>query len=165
MTAYLRELNDLVGELTGQPRFRTLVQELKSRLPNTIEPFVWSTLHGELLDRQLPDAVKSAWVFVLKREVPSECHYHPNSIQHMVMIEGRGRSRVGDNWKKMIRFGTSESLRDLWYVIDRGVPHEFFPEETDMVVVSFHTCEANDLEEIACETGAKRLYDGAPNGS
>jgi len=52
------------------------------------------------------------------------------------------------------------SLPDIWYVIDEGVPHEFFPEEEDMVVVSFHTCEAHELEEVACGTGESRLYEG-----
>jgi hypothetical protein len=28
-----------------------------------------------------------------------------------------------------------------------------------MVVVSFHTCEASELEEVSCETGEKRLYE------
>ena len=34
------------------------------------------------------------------------------------------------------------------------------PEGEDMVVVSFHTCEANELEEVSCETGEKRMYEG-----
>ena len=44
--------------------------------------------------------------------------------------------------------------------IGEGVPHEFFPEGEDMVVVSFHTCAAHELEEVACETGESRLYEG-----
>jgi hypothetical protein len=43
-------------------------------------------------------------------------------------------------------------------VIGEGVPHEFFPEETEMVVVSFHTCDARELEEIELKAGVKRLY-------
>jgi len=27
------------------------------------------------------------------------------------------------------------------------------------VVVSFHTCEADELEEVACGTGESRLYE------
>jgi hypothetical protein len=44
--------------------------------------------------------------------------------------------------------------------LNEGVHHEFFPEETEMVVVSFHTCEARELEEVACGSGAERLYLG-----
>jgi hypothetical protein len=59
----------------------------------------------------------------------------------------------------MVRFGTpGQPLEDVWCVIGEGVPHEFFPEETEMVVVSFHTCESSELEEIECGAGAKRLY-------
>jgi hypothetical protein len=97
----------------------------------------------------------------LKRDVPSGCHYHPNSVQHMVMIEGQGQSSVGNLRREMIRFGTPDQpLETVWYVINEGVPHEFFPEETEMIVVSFHTCEARELEEIACGSGGARLYLG-----
>ena len=79
----------------------------------------------------------------------------------MVMIEGQGQSSVGNLRKEMVRFGTpGQPLETVWYVINEGVPHEFFPEEAEMVVVSFHTCEARELEEVACESGAERLYLG-----
>jgi hypothetical protein len=78
----------------------------------------------------------------------------------MVTIKGKAMSKVAGTYRRIFEFGSSNnSLADIWYVIGKGVPHEFFPEEDDMVVVSFHTCEANELEEIACETGEKRLYE------
>ena len=84
----------------------------------------------------------------------------------MVVIKGQGTSTVGGKTKRMLQFGSSKaSLDEIWYVIDKGVPHEFFPTEEDMVVVSFHTCEADQLEEIACDTGEKRLYEGSDNGA
>lgn len=64
-------------------------------------------------------------------------------------------------YKRIVQFGSSsDSLEDIWYLIGKGVHHEFFPEETDMIVVSFHTCEAIELEEVACEAGERRLYEG-----
>ena len=79
----------------------------------------------------------------------------------MAMIEGRGQSCVGNVHKEMVRFGTHDQPPEtVWYVINEGIPHEFFPEETEMVVVSFHTCEARELEEVACGSGAERLYLG-----
>jgi hypothetical protein len=60
----------------------------------------------------------------------------------------------------MVPFASKEhSLQDKWYVIPQGEPHEFTPEGEDMTVVSFHTCEAHELEEIACETGGTRIYE------
>src|SRR5262247_976346 len=125
----------------------------------------WIIIDGEVDQNEcavncaLPERIKLCWVFVLKRDVPSGCHYHPNSVQHMVMVEGQGQSSVGNLRKEMVRFGTpGQPPESVWYVINEGVPHEFFPEETEMVVVSFHTCEARELEEVACGSGAERLY-------
>jgi hypothetical protein len=156
---YLQKLNTVVEFLVRQKSYANTIEALKAKLEHSEEPFLWSVIDMESLDCDLPEQIKSAWIFVLKQDVPSGCHYHPNSIQHMVMVEGQGQSRVGESQKKMDKFGSSEvSLNDVWYVIGENVPHEFFPEETDMVVVSFHTCAANELEEIAYGTHQRRLY-------
>jgi hypothetical protein len=156
---YLQNLNDAVQRIVRQKTFSETVEGLKKELSSSEEPFVWSILDLDSVNCVLPERIKSVWVFVLKRDVPSGCHYHPNSVQHMVMIEGQGQSIVGNLRKEMIRFGTpGQPLETVWYVINEGVPHEFFPKETEMVVVSFHTCEARELEEVACGSGAERLY-------
>ena len=158
---YLQNLNDAVEQIVRQKSFSEIVEGLKKELSYSEEPFVWSVIDLGSVNRALPERIKSVWVFVLKRDVPSGCHYHPNSVQHMVMIEGRGQSCVGNVRKEMVRFGTpGQPLKTVWYVINEGVPHEFFPEETEMVVFSFHTCEARELEEVACGSGAERLYLG-----
>ena len=78
----------------------------------------------------------------------------------MATITGQGMSKVAGEYKKLVQFGTDVSPVDKWVVIDKNVPHEFFPENENMVVISFHTCEAGELEEAGCETGQKRLYEG-----
>ena len=155
----LRQLNDAVAEVTAREAFQRVVDELKSQLQHTSEPFVWSTIDLQSLTSPLPDSIRSGWIFVLNRDVSSGCHYHPNSIQNMVMIEGEGTSTVGDNSRQMKRFADPDSsLEDIWYVIPEGTPHEFFPAETDMVVVSFHTSASDELEEVSCDSGATRIY-------
>jgi mannose-6-phosphate isomerase-like protein (cupin superfamily) len=157
---YLPQLTQAVAQLVAEPRIHSLIDTLKEKLKRTSEAFVWSTIDFQTIRVRLPDQIKSCWIFVLKKDVPSGCHYHPNSIQHMVMIEGEGTSRVGSISKEMSRFGeTNFSLEDIWYVIDEGVPHEFFPRATDMVVVSFHTCDSDELEEISCDSGSTRFYE------
>jgi len=78
----------------------------------------------------------------------------------MVMIEGAGTSTVGNDSREMKRLGEA-SLDDVWYVIREGVTHEFFPSGADVVVVSFHTCTSDELEEINCNSGATRSYESA----
>jgi mannose-6-phosphate isomerase-like protein (cupin superfamily) len=155
----LQKLNTAVEFLVRQNSFGETIDRLAREISHSQEPFVWSVIDLNSIN-DLPASIKSCWVFVLKKDVPSGCHYHPNSIQHMVMIKGQGMSQVGGVSKRMTRFDSDKhSLTDKWFVIDRGVPHEFFPEGDDVIVVSFHTCEASELEEVSCDTGEKRRYE------
>lgn len=156
---YLPKLNEAVAQLITSPAIQSEIETLKQQLPDTSEPFVWSTIDLESVSTPLPDTIRSGWIFVLKKDVPSGCHFHPNSIQHMVVIEGEGTSKVGATTREMKRFGEAESLDDVWYVIPESMPHEFFPRERDMVVISFHTCESDELREISCDSGAAREYE------
>lgn len=157
---YLQKLDAAVDFLVRQDSYANTIAELKARLVHCVGSFVWSVIDLEALPYDLPDNIKSGWIFVLKPNSPSGCHFHPNSIQHMVMIEGAGQSQVGESHKRMVRFDSpGVALSDRWYVIGENVGHEFFPEDTEMVVVSFHTCAANELEEIACGTGLSRFYE------
>jgi mannose-6-phosphate isomerase-like protein (cupin superfamily) len=156
----LEKLNTAVGFLVNQKTFLETIERLSEAINHSQEPFVWSVIDLNSIDRELPESIRSCWIFVLRKDMASGCHYHPNSIQHMVTVKGQGMSKVAGIHKRMVQFGSStDSLADTWYVIGKGVPHEFFPEEEDVVVVSFHTCEATELEEVACETGEKRLYE------
>ena len=156
---YLQQLNDAVAELVTRPAIGSVVDSLKEQLQHTPEPFVWSTVDLESLSTPLPEQIKSGWIFVLKKDVGSGCHFHPNSIQHMVMIEGDGTSKVGSASGHMQLFDAqARALDETWYVIPEGVPHEFFPAGRDVVVVSFHTCDSDELEEISCDSGAARNY-------
>jgi len=157
---YLPQLNEAVMELITRSSFHNLVDTLKGQLQLSSEPFVWSTIELQSITAPLPAIIKSGWIFVLKKDVPSGCHYHPNSIQHMVVIEGEGDSRVGGISGQMRRLNEPDcSLDDIWYVIREGVPHEFFPRDADVVVVSFHTTTSDELEEINCDSGATRTYE------
>ncbi|MCI0486547.1 MAG: hypothetical protein L0229_08090 [Blastocatellia bacterium] len=158
---YLVKLNESVESLLKQKSILEKIQELKEEIGHAQESFVWSVIDLNSVKSELPENIESGWIFVLKKDVPSGRHYHPNSIQHMVMLEGQGKARIAETSKRMIRYGLSDRLPDeTWYVIGEGIPHEFFPEERDMVVISFHTCEAKELEEVDCETGVRRLYEG-----
>jgi len=157
---YLPQLSEAAARAFAEPNAHALIDALKEELGQTPEAFVWATLDLRTMPGQLPDNIKSGWIFVLKKDTPSGCHYHPNSIQHMVMIEGEGTAKIGPSTSEMKRLDrTNLSMPDVWYVIDEGVPHEFFPRGSDMVVISFHTCEANELEEISCDSGVTRVYE------
>ena len=158
--ADLEKLHAAVEWLLRQESFSRAVERLRVELSRSPEPFVWTTVALDTIPVALPAPIKSCWIFVLKRDVPSGSHYHPNSVQHMVVLNGRGRSNVGGAECTMIPFGSARhSIEEKWEVIGKGISHEFFPEGEDMVVVSFHTCPASELEEVASGTGARRIYE------
>lgn len=156
----LEKLNTAVEFLIDQETVLETIEQLSKEVDHSQEPFVWSVIELSSIPRPLPETIKSGWIFVLKKNVSSGCHYHPNSIQHMAVIKGQGSQRVGGQSKRLVEFQSpNHSAADKWVIIDENVPHEFFPEAENMVVVSFHTCEASELEEIGCDTGEKRFYE------
>jgi hypothetical protein len=160
----LEKLHAAVECLLRQGSFSRAVERLRVELSGSQEPFVWTTVALDTIRVPLPAPIKSCWIFLLKRDVPSGSHYHPNSVQHMVALNGHGRSNVGGVERAMIPFGSARhSIEEKWHVIGEGVPHEFFPEGEDMTVVSFHTCAAAELEEIASGSGARRIYEPRSN--
>jgi hypothetical protein len=160
----LEKLHVAVEWLLRQDSFSRAVERLRVELSRSQEPFVWTTVALDTIPVALPAPIKSCWIFLLKHDVPSGSHYHANSVQHMVALNGHGRSNVGGVERTMIPFGLARhSIEEKWHVIGEGIPHEFFPEGEDMTVVSFHTCAAAELEEIASGSGARRIYEPLSN--
>src|SRR5262245_11708541 len=156
----LEKLHATVEWLLRQQSFARAIARLRVELSGSPEPFVWTTIALDSIPVTLPAPIKSCWIFLLKRDVPSGSHFHPNSVQHMVVLNGQGRSNIGGVERPMIPFGSARhSIEEKWFVIGNGVPHEFFPEGEEMSVVSSHTCAATELVEIASGPGARRVYE------
>lgn len=162
----LHKLHAAARTLLAQEQLSGAVERLRQELAASPEPFVWTSIALDTVDAELPQAIKSCWIFLLRRDTPSGCHYHPNSVQHMAAVNGGGRAEVGGESRAIVPVASEHhALEDRWFVIERNVPHEFFPEGEDMAVVSFHTCAASELEEVACDSGQSRRYqpgDGQP---
>ena len=156
----LQKLSWAIDYLLTQESFSITVERLKDELAQSTETFVWATVDLDSIPCELPDGIKSGWIFQLRRDVPSGAHYHPNSIQHVVLVSGQGASNVAGERKPMVPFASpTASLTDKWLVIDQCVAPEFMPEREDMTVVSFHTIDPDELEEVECETGDTRRYE------
>lgn len=156
----LRALDLAVAHILEQESFAASVSKLEDELAQSASTFVWTTVDMESLPVDLPGEIGSVWIFHLRQDVPSGAHYHPNSVQHMAVVTGGGRALVGGEHRIMAPFQSGASLEDRWLVIPQGVAHEFTPEGTNMTVVSFHTCGAEELEEVECATGGMRYYEG-----
>lgn len=161
-SAGLQRLSEAVNSLLARPQIRADIARLKREIDSAAEAFVWTVIGESEFAGLVPAVVRSAWIFVLKRDTPSGAHYHPNSVQHMVMLEGRGTAEIAGREREMLPFATPGRLpQDVWYVIEKNTPHEFFPRASDMVVMSFHTCPAEELQEISRDSGELRYYETA----
>src|SRR5262245_4140805 len=97
----LEKLNTAVDFLITRKAFLETVAQLSEDIKHSEESFVWSVIDLRSIQRDLPNQIRSCWTFVLKNDVPSGCHYHPNSIQHMVTLKGQGMSKVGGDYKPL----------------------------------------------------------------
>lgn len=155
-TDYLKSLNVVAERLLNASSIKETIKALKIELQRSREPFVWRTINIKPLRDGLPKNIRSAWIFVLRKDTPSIAHYHPNSVQYTVMIEGKGKAIIGGAQKELKLFDPQN--KKTWLVIGKNTPHEFFPEELDMVVLSFHTCLGDELIEIEVNSGRERKY-------
>src|SRR5262245_49965690 len=103
----LEKLHAAVEWLLRQDSFSRSVERLRVELSGSQEPFVWNTVALDTIRVPLPALIMSCWIFLLRRDVPSGSHYHPNSVQHMVALNGRGQSNVGGVERTMVPFGSA----------------------------------------------------------
>lgn len=155
--ASLAGLTPVLTRILADPATPETIRRLKTEILSASAPFVWSTLDIDPYRALLPPEILSAWIFVLKRNTHSVSHYHPNSIQHMAVIEGAGESEIGGVRETLRMFDSSDI--SAWYVIGKNVPHEFFPAEREVVVISFHTTAADELMEIEAHGERQRVYE------
>lgn len=153
----IRQLDQACVALIQTGRAAQVADALKAELEASDAPFVGRSVPLSSLSTPLPPAIRSCWLFRLRRGVWSGCHFHPNSVQHMLAISGTGLARVGGMERPIL---PGPGAVERWFVIPAGVPHEFLPD-SDITVISFHTCEAEALEEVDCATGSRRHYEPA----
>ena len=96
MTMYrIRKLAELVDGWRKVSQVRDIVRELTESVLAGKEPFLGKPLPQELVHGRFPPGIESAWVFVLKPKTRTPAHRHPNSVQHMAVIDGGGMYFIG----------------------------------------------------------------------
>ena len=120
----------------------------------------WEPIPLEVFDK-LPAEIKSSWVFVLRAGTNTGPERHPNSHQRMMSFAGGGDLQTGelDVWKSnVLTSDPAAPWEQRWVSIPPNIWHQpVVPNESDWVVVSFHTVPAEELiEERPDEKGATR---------
>jgi hypothetical protein len=154
----LSKLTSLVKIMLRNRSILSIIEKLKAQLLDSNEPFVWATLSNQLIGGEFPTGINSAWIFVLRPRYHTSSHYHPNSIQHTAVIEGDGWAKIC-NQEVELQLFNSHDIQPIWYVIGKSVSHEFVTRDSPVVVISFHTCSADELIEVETKSGSRRLYE------
>jgi hypothetical protein len=114
------------------------------------EVLAWEPVPLETYGTQLPDPVRSSWVFVLRANVATGAERHPNSHQRMMSFRGRGdfpTQPAGEWHSQPLTSDPSAPLERRWVSIPPNVWHQGIVGPEDWVVVSFHTVPPDELIE------------------
>lgn len=119
---------------------------------------------------ELPPAIQSAWVFILRAGVDTGAERHPNSHQRMMTFAGTGDMKIDAKgttndveaeseiaWHSHVLLSDPGApLERRWISIPKNIWHRpVVLKEADWTVVSFHTVPAEEL--IEERPGAKQM--------
>ena len=135
---------------------------------NPADVLAWEAIPLQCYGRQLPESIRSSWVFVLRANVSTGAERHPNSHQRMMSFRGHGdfQTQPAREWASHhLTSDPSVPLEQRWISIPRNVWHQGVVGAVDWAVVSFHTVSEHELiEERLAENQAdpvqRRWYSG-----
>ena len=156
MTAEERTLLETLDTLVQSESLRAQIAPIVGRVradlsqkPDAV--MAWEPIRLSTFNRSLPARIQSSWVFILRAGANTGAERHPNSHQRMMSFEGRGDLQTGEpgKWRSNVLISDpTVPLEQRWVSIPRNVWHQpVVPNETDWVVVSFHTVPAEELIE------------------
>ena len=147
----LKALDDAARHQEMLGRFDVAACELDRKLAT--EPdllLAWQTIPLESYDIELPEQIRSSWIFILRARVATIPERHPNSHQRMMAYRGTGDFQVWDGaaWRSNHLAGDfNRPLEKRWISIPTNYWHRSMNPPENLVVVSFHTATEEDLIE------------------
>ena len=74
MSVDLEKLNTVVEDLVNRKTFLETIEQLGEDIKDSQGSFVWSVIDPGSVECELPEGIRSVWIFVLKKDVWSGCH-------------------------------------------------------------------------------------------
>ena len=152
--------DDAVANLVTRAEIIETIGRLKSELRALTEPFVWATIALHTV-ADVPAVTRSdrpgylrCGPSVGRGNTTTPIAFSTWSLSRVTAVR-EFCSTIGE----VVALGDG-SLGDAWVVIAPGVPHEFYPEKDDMIVMSFHTAHTAEEPLEVSESGASiRHYE------
>jgi len=167
----LQQLDKIVNSEKTRAEILPVVDRLREELARKPDALMtWEPMALETFGDDLPSAIQSGWVFVLRAGTDTGAERHPNSHQRMMTFAGTGdmkkdaTGRTNDvedeseiAWHSHVLVSDSNApLERRWISIAKNIWHRpVIPNGSEWVVVSFHTVPADEL--IEERPGARQM--------
>jgi hypothetical protein len=167
----LENLDEIVQSHEVSTQIRPVVERVCAELKRKSDSLMtWEPIPLETFGHQLPQSIRSAWIFALRAGADTGAERHPNSHQRMLTYGGTGDMKVDIKsakndveketeiqWRSNVLVSADGApLEQRWISIPQNVWHRpVIPKSADWVVVSFHTVSAEEL--IEERPGAKQM--------
>jgi hypothetical protein len=150
----LAQLDAAVRALAARGPQDAIADRLLAKLDaQPAAPMMWEPVPLDTYDA-LPPAIRSSWVFVLRRRTNTGAERHPNSHQRVMSLRASANLRTwevgarGGRWRSnLLTSDPGAPLERRWLSIPVNVWHEPLTGEDHWTVVSFHTVAAHELIE------------------
>jgi hypothetical protein len=110
----------------------------------------WEPIPLAAYSGDLPEMIRSSWVFILRAGATTGAERHPNSHQRVMSYRSFGEFQVwaNDQWCSLPLVTNPDGpIETRWASIPVGVWHQVVVPADDWVVVSFHTVPEDELIE------------------
>jgi hypothetical protein len=110
----------------------------------------WEPVLLEAYLADLPEIIRSSWVFAVRAGVNTGAERHPNSHQFMMSYKGTGDLQiwVEECWAPhLLTSDLSDPIENRWVSVPPNVWHRALGSEDNWIVVSFHTASTDELIE------------------
>lgn len=140
----------------------TIVERVERNLKNDSKALLaWEPIPLDLYHQPLQDTVKSSWIFVLRKNTITGAERHPNSIQRMMSLKGKGdfQTKLDSKWNSNFLVSDfNDKLENRWISIPLNIWHQGIVGDENWVVLSFHTCEVSELIEERPDEGDESKF-------
>ena len=147
----LAKIDDALRNPAIARKIDEIADHVEKNFIGSTESLAWETVPLDVYENQLPQGIRSSWVFLLRQNSNSGAERHPNSHQRVASWRRKGDLQIwkNDGWESHILspdFG--ESVENRWASISVNTWHQAVvgPGE-HWIVVSFHTASAEELIE------------------
>ena len=147
----LKRLNHLLRQPHVTQQIDAIADRVEQNFAESNDGLAWETVPLEIYGKDLPEFIRSSWVFILRKGSASGAERHPNSHQRVRSWRRGGdfQVRTGDEWESHdLKNDFDLPIEQQWASIPVNTWHQaVVPSTGHWVVVSFHTVDAEELIE------------------